>query len=49
LEGKKHILKKQNPNFMFDNKEKTMVCKIFSIEKLFFGNFSKYTLNKKHD
>ena len=39
LEGKKHILKKQNSNFGFGKKKKDMVCKFFSLfEKSLFKN-----------
>ena len=38
LEGKKHILKKQNSNFGFGKKKKGMVCKFFSLEKSLFEN-----------
>ena len=46
LEGKKHILKKQNPNFVFSKKKKSMVCKNFSLEKLLFGNETKNMVKK---
>ena len=35
LEGKKHILKKQNPNFVFSKKKKAWFVKILALKNYF--------------
>jgi hypothetical protein len=53
LEGKKHILKKQNPDFVFSKKKKTWFVKFLALKNYFLEmklkvSFSKYVFNKKH-
>jgi hypothetical protein len=53
LEGKKHILKKQNPNFVYGKKKKTWFVKILVLKNHFLEmklktSFSKCAFNKKH-
>jgi hypothetical protein len=53
LEGKKHILKKQNPNFVFGKKKKAwfvkfLILKNHFLEMKFKASFSKCAFNQKH-
>ena len=54
LEGKKCILKKQNPNFVFDKKKKTWFVKFLTLKNHFLEmklktSFPKCAFNKKLD
>jgi hypothetical protein len=53
LEGKKHILKKQNPNFVFGKKKKAWFVKFLALKNHFLemklkASFSKCAFNKNH-
>ena len=53
LEGKKHILKKQNPNFVFGKKKKTWFVKFLAwknhlLKMKLKTLFLKYVFNKKY-
>jgi hypothetical protein len=53
FEGKKHILKKQNPNFVFDKKKKAWFVKFLALKNHFLemklkASFSKCVFNKKY-
>ena len=46
LEGKKHILKKQNPNFVFSKKKKAWFVKILALKNYFLEMKQKNMVKK---